>query len=332
MRAIPHRLIDQVERVRGRVTRVLVLERGTFNWRGMFVASAFAVLVFAIAGCSSGPETPKQSRSPARSAAPSNSSRELYQEEVRIQEQLLATPKDASAWARLGDLELRLGRWSAAESAYSHALTLEPTWNDVRARRADALCSAGRDREALREVETALKTDPKNGEWLATKGMALRSLDRRDEAQKAFEAAWKAQPPSLRAGKELARWAQARQENDLALQWWSLCLARDPRDSATRRERARLLAKMGRPIEASADWQHLVDQGEGGAEAYRQLALLSQANGQSREASEFFNAARRLEPNHPQLSELAEGMGRVRGARGSTANDFRPLFSSRGAK
>jgi lipoprotein NlpI len=103
-----------------------------------------------------------------------------------LQARLRANPRDLAALVGLGDLYFDAAKFDQALPYYRRALALDPTNPDVRTDEATALHQTGHDLEALRELDTVLRTRPEFPQALYNRGVVLRAIGRRSDAVAAF--------------------------------------------------------------------------------------------------------------------------------------------------
>jgi tetratricopeptide (TPR) repeat protein len=95
----------------------------------------------------------------------------------------------ANLHKELGELYLALGQHDEAIVEYRKALTIAPTYPDLRVRLVAALREAGRADQAMAEVETFLSESPGNVAALVQKGILLYLAGNRTKARGAWEEA-----------------------------------------------------------------------------------------------------------------------------------------------
>jgi predicted TPR repeat methyltransferase len=89
----------------------------------------------------------------------------------------------------LGAVRLKLGRFEDAEAVLAQAVSQEPHNAEALGHHATALAELGRVREALTQVDAALRADERLGVLWTLRGSLLRELGRDDEAVSAFRTA-----------------------------------------------------------------------------------------------------------------------------------------------
>ena len=103
---------------------------------------------------------------------------ELQQLRARI----ARNPKDLAALVQLGNMEFDAQKFDKATDFYARALALDPGNPDVRTDYATALHQAGRDLDALKELDAVLKERPNFNTALFNRGVVLQAIGRRTDA------------------------------------------------------------------------------------------------------------------------------------------------------
>ena len=116
-------------------------------------------------------------------------------------------PRDPMVLALYGDATWAAGLFEEAEQTYKDALALNP--DEVRARNgmAKALAAQSRLREAMTEVQAALRLAPNEAEFYHTLGSVYRRLNRFAEAADAYAKYISLHPHA--ADSDKVRWARA---------------------------------------------------------------------------------------------------------------------------
>lgn len=267
--------------------------------------------ILLVLGCAAPPRKPPDRATTTRSSPPeapgAGSFRpDLDRREAELRDRLLAHPDDAADLMALADVYAAQGRWTAARQALEATIARHPHNARARERLARAYFEVGNDGAALRHAELAARLDPNCGDALAIKGVVLARRGAQGESLAALERGWRTQPPSLLAGRELARLAIAQRDDAAALRQLQACLAYYPKDIETRRLHAELLARNDQTQNAIREWETLVRRGEAGADGYFQLARLYHQTGDRRRAWENYRAGQRLDANAAAAPKLFE--------------------------
>jgi len=110
--------------------------------------------------------------------------------ESALSEAVRLRPQHMAALFELGVACERQGRLEASEAAFRKLLVLDPRNAQAHNYLGYMLADRGvRLEEALREIELALKEEPKNTAYLDSRGWALYRLGRWDEARAVLESA-----------------------------------------------------------------------------------------------------------------------------------------------
>ena len=151
---------------------------------------------------------------PKNQAAHGNMSKQMLQRVLAFEEQAAKTPKDAYAWANLGDAYLKIGRGSDAINAFKQAYTLAPQDPDVLAAYAEAVFSSDPkdpDGKALKLYQTLNKLAPNHPDGLYFLGLAAYSEGNASSAIKYWTRLLKVLPPNSEGSRSVrSAIAQAR--------------------------------------------------------------------------------------------------------------------------
>ncbi len=108
---------------------------------------------------------------------------------VAVLEETRAALRSPRGLGILGDVRLKQGDAVGALQAYDEAIRLAPTSREAHSKRAVALLSMGRVKDALAAAERTLLHHPHYGPAHVTRGNILRALGRWDEAVAAYDRA-----------------------------------------------------------------------------------------------------------------------------------------------
>jgi lipoprotein NlpI len=106
----------------------------------------------------------------------------VAEELAQLRARLARNPKDLAALVRLGNMEFDAQKFDKAADFYARALALDPGNPDVRTDYATALHQAGRDLDALKELDAVLKERPNFNTALFNRGVVLQAIGRRTDA------------------------------------------------------------------------------------------------------------------------------------------------------
>jgi tetratricopeptide (TPR) repeat protein len=167
-------------------------------------------------------------------------------------------PGSAAAELERGRALGVLGRFDEALAALDRALALSPGALEARAVRAATACAAGRLDEALDDVDAALAAGAEPG-LLALRGSIHSAQERPREAVADLEQALRLQPGEVSWRRALAAALAAAGEPERAVREWAAVLAEQPDDLDGRRSRALLCLRLGRPDDALADCDAILE-------------------------------------------------------------------------
>lgn len=102
--------------------------------------------------------------------------------------------------ADIGDIYRSIGLFSLAIEEYKKALTLNPTYVDIRTKLGQALRENGRSNDSLLQLQEVLKKKPKYSPALIQLGVTFYTMDKVSDAKKAWKKALEGEP-----GNEYAR-------------------------------------------------------------------------------------------------------------------------------
>jgi tetratricopeptide (TPR) repeat protein len=125
---------------------------------------------------------------------------QVWRDEITLwSDVVLKSPGDARAWNNLGQAHEQLGRFEAAEQAFSEAVRLDPEYPRARANLGIALQRLGRIDEALEAYGAALLLEPDIATTWSNRGSAYLTLRRWDEARDDYQEALRLAPRSASA-------------------------------------------------------------------------------------------------------------------------------------
>lgn len=130
---------------------------------------------------------------------------------------VMAAPRQAEAFAMLGNLAEDRDDWAAAAGAYQRLAALRPSDVDVRVQLGYALLKAERADEAVVALRDAAAADPANERAHAILVRALRTAGRYSEALKEIEGLLEYHPSDPALLVQMGRLREEREENEAAL-------------------------------------------------------------------------------------------------------------------
>jgi len=254
----------------------------------------------------------------ARLAAINLMHRGRNEEAVASLEQLVAqSPDSAELWSLLSQGQQKLGRLEDAVTSARRATTLQPTNPEHWCLLASQLLRLGDEQAADEALAHAERLDPGDGRpWMIR---ARRAMDRGrdDEALSCCRKAIALDPVRCAAdGSALAGLIHERQgRTEQARAAFDAALAHDPRNGTALLARAKIAAAAGRPRQAMADLQLLIDGQPEFAEGGRLLGRLHFEAGNAQVAEAIFGVLLRRDPNdaaaHYELSRVLASRGRI---------------------
>jgi tetratricopeptide (TPR) repeat protein len=125
---------------------------------------------------------------------------QVWRDEITLWSDVVSkSPRDVRAWNNLGQAHEQLGRFEAAEQAFSEAVRLDPEYPRARANLGIALQRLGRIDEALEAYGAALLLEPDIATTWSNRGSAYLALRRWDEARDDYQEALRLAPRSASA-------------------------------------------------------------------------------------------------------------------------------------
>jgi tetratricopeptide (TPR) repeat protein len=271
--------------------------RGGMDWRG--ARGLVLAWIAAVAADFSFARPPADDLGPSRAGAPA---RRADRDEPSawglnqaVRDELLDHPRDAELLLRSGLALHRSGRPRAAADLYRRAASLDPKNGRLRYLLAHAYATAG-DPRATAEAAAAVRADESLTDAHALLGVLLGREGRDEEALTSLERAWNASPPSVAAGRELARREIQRGRPESAARILEVCAIHNPRDVRIRKALADAQEQSDDVIAAKRTWEALIEQGDGGAEALARLHRISHRLGDPRLAELHLQRARQIDP------------------------------------
>ena len=253
-------------------------------------------------------------------------------EETIWRDTLKKMPGNARAYASLGQVCVRAGRWAEAAEFYATAVRLQPSYADAHNDYANVLDQLGRRVEGLEHHAIAARLKPNDDAIVFNGAQALLAAGRAADAVAAFERVLQRQPDwveawlglsdawlrvnrPIEAAGALARAVRLRPlvaelHYNLGNIWWGL--ARGPEAVAALTEAVRLrpdwaaaqnnlalaLVSVGRVTEAVAHYETALRLLPGVAQVHHNLALALGKLGRVPEAIAQAETALRLEPDN----------------------------------
>jgi tetratricopeptide (TPR) repeat protein len=245
----------------------------------------------------------------------------LAQEE--FQRVLAADPEVSEAHLRLGEIHAGFERWEEAEQALRRARELDPRNSvaEMQLARVKLRTQQRRD-EALREVQEALKKDPRNHEALVLMGNLLAEQGKIKEAMETYDRALALEPgnPYVHAQKGLV----LERLGDLAgaRRAYLDALAADPKDPFANLRWGALQLREGKMEQAATHLHRALAANPQDPEVHLQLAGLCLEDPQNLpQALVHLKRVLTLYPQHPRRGEI---QGIIHSLEAETASSSSP--------
>jgi adenylate cyclase len=178
---------------------------------------------------------------------------------------LALDPESDAAYTALGFLKQIGAELQASESAFEHALALNPSSAMAHQMFADMLLgSAGRPQEALEHIEAGIELDPLKISFSWTRILALSWLGREEEWKATLAVNLERHPddPGVRWAAGLIAWQDGRKDD--AIRWFRECAKRDPENPIWPSMIGTSLIQLGADREAES-WIDLAERIAGGS-------------------------------------------------------------------
>lgn len=210
---------------------------------------------------------------------------------------LAETPQDILLRARLGSIQVALGRPDDAVANLRRAVEAAPgqgvLWNEYGV----ALSAAGADGEAEAALRRALELAPDIPQIHNNHGNALRARGDYDGAVAGYRAALDRNPDYHEARANLGVAFQEAGDAAAAIDCFEAVLTARPEDGATRTHLGTALAARGRLVEAEAAHRKAIELRPDLADAHNNLGIVLKDLGRLDEARASYEAALDLNPN-----------------------------------
>jgi tetratricopeptide (TPR) repeat protein len=203
--------------------------------------------------CSLAPSAHAQAPSPAEAQALEQQGK-LPEAEQSWRQITEADPQDAAAFASLGVVLSRQGKYEQAVGAYKQALALNPqlpihlNWGlaEFKQQHFDA---------AIPPLRDALKADPQNLQILTLLGLSSYGAKQFAEAAKYLELPAKSDPKNIELHRVLAQSCLSAKQYDCALAEYRVILEQDPDSAAAHLLSGEALDGLGRTVEAIPEFE-----------------------------------------------------------------------------
>jgi tetratricopeptide (TPR) repeat protein len=189
-------------------------------------------------------------QTPTPSDSPSEEQQKLAQAERNWRQVTQANPRDAAAFASLGLVLSKQGKYNQAIPAYKKAIALDPKLPGVQLNWGLAEFKEAHFEAAIVPLSAALETDPQNLQARTLLGLSYYGAKRFAEAAKYLALAAKSDPTNIELHRVLARSCLSAKEYSCALAEFRQILERDPDSAAAHMLSGEALDGLGRTAEA----------------------------------------------------------------------------------
>jgi Tfp pilus assembly protein PilF len=179
--------------------------------------------------------------------------------------------EDAGIWARLGYAHSCLEEHAAAARSYRRALEMEPGRMGLHYNLANVLLAQGRQQEARRHLEAAVRQSPEDAQAWNNLGHVVGELGGEERARWCFERSLEVDPCCHEAWNNLAGWHEQHGNINAAVAGYSRALELDGENNSYLLNRALVLAGDGQETQARQDLEALCIRQPSLAEMIREL-------------------------------------------------------------
>jgi tetratricopeptide (TPR) repeat protein len=240
-------------------------------------------------------------------AAPAETPENLAQQEKHWQLVVQKDPRDAGAFASLGVVLSREGKYPDAIRAYKRALALDPNLPGVQLNLGLAEFKQGRFAAAITPLRAALDADPQSLQARTLLALSYYGAKRFADAATLLAVLAKGDPSNLELHRTLAQSCLWAKKYDCALEEFRQIQQRDPDSVAAHMLSGEALDGLGRTPDAIAEFQAAVKIAPREPEVNFGLGYLYWKSVQYDEARKYLESELAIDPNHPQaLAYLAD--------------------------
>jgi len=209
--------------------------------------SCIALLLFSVAVATAQTPTPFE--------APAKEQQELAEAEKNWRQVTQANPRDAAAFASLGLVLSKQGKYDQAIPAYKRAIALDPKLPGVQLNWGLAEFKQSHFDAAIAPLSAALAADPQNMQARTLLGLSCYGAKRFAEAAKYLELPAKSDPANIELHRVLAQSCLSAKEYPCALAEFRQILERDPDSAAAHMLSGEALDGLGRTVEALPEFE-----------------------------------------------------------------------------
>jgi tetratricopeptide (TPR) repeat protein len=228
--------------------------------------------------------------------------------EVWLAQAEQGAPKAGAANFRIGRLLLLHQKPEAALAHFERARQLAPGQADIEYAMGQALVDAGRFKEAIPHLETALRTGVRVNLAGYDLARARAGADDRAGALQTLQGLRPDNPADADSWSLLGRLAMQLQSPSLAAAFFNDAIAAAPRASKPRQEMGLALAMMGRYPEAIVQFQQAIALDPNDAAARLNLAVALAATGRTADARVYAEVALRLKPDYERARQFLKAL------------------------
>ncbi len=208
-------------------------------------------------------------------------------------------PENPNVWRNLGTVNLDLGLYDDAISAYWMVIEIDSTRVDVLTDVTGALVGAGRIEEALHTGEMSVQFSPEDGLAFNNYGMALMESGNYEEAAVCFSTALHREPENSFVLYNCGRITLLSGDMEGALSLFQMAVEADPGFLQPRIEAARTLGMLGRHEDAEEQILSVLAVSPSDPEALNILALSYSSQGRLEEAVSVLESILENNPDDP---------------------------------
>jgi len=231
---------------------------------------------------------------------PSNNKAKLPEAEQAWRKITDANPKDAAAFASLGLVLSRQGKYEQAVPAYQRANSLNPQLPGIHLNWGLAEFKQQHFEAALIPLGTALKADPQNLQVRTLLGLSAYGAKHFADAVTYLELPAKADPSNIELHRVLAQSCLSAKQYDCALAEFRQILERDPDSAAAHMLSGEALDGLGRTVEAIPELKPPPKPRRAKPNVHFGLGYLYWKQHKYEEAETAFKAELGIDPRHAQ--------------------------------
>ena len=234
------------------------------------------------------------------SEAPAEEQQKLADAEKNWRQVTQANPRDAAAFANLGLVLSKQGKYEQAIPAYKKAFALDPKLPGVQLNWGLAEFKQAHFEDAIAPLSAALEADPKNMQARTLLGLSCYGAKRFAAAVKYLELPAKSDPTNIELHRVLAQSCLSAKEYSCALAEFRQILERDPNSAAAHMLSGEALDGLGRTVEAIPEFEAAAKAAPREPNVNFGLGYLYWKLHKYDEAKAAFESELRIDPAHAQ--------------------------------